>query len=153
MTATRPFTARQRSCHAPLTLLLLPASQLFARQAVCQLVRQRSSLVAFILWFFAVCPFYSSPFLFIFWPFSINRKWAFVPATSSGVFREGWVQEGGVRVKGNGQRWQSLCKVAFNMFTTKHFRLLAPRRLMGFPLSPSLSLYLRLVLRVLLHDF
>lgn len=67
-------------------------------------------------------------------------------AESSG---RGVVQEGGGRVKGNGQRWQSLCKVAFNMFTTKHFRLLVPRRLMGYPLS----LYLALFLRVLLHDF
>lgn len=92
--------------HSPSTLpplLLFPALQLFARQSVCQLVRQRSSLVAFILWFFAVCPFYSSPFLFLFFlPFSINRKWAFVLATSSEQSPQGgvWCK----KVGGSGER-------------------------------------------------
>lgn len=51
------------------------------RLSVCPFVS--SSLVAFILCFFAVCPFRSAPFCISFpsLPFSINRKWAFVLAT------------------------------------------------------------------------
>lgn len=146
MTATRPFTARQRSCHAPAP----PAATLSCLAAVCSSVclsARQAALVTRRIYFMVFCrlPFLLFPISLPFLLALFNKsQMGICPcykqrAESSG---RGVVQEGGGRVKGNGQRWQSLCKVAFNMFTTKHFRLLVPRRLMGYPLSLSHSISL-----------
>lgn len=143
MTATRPFTARQRSSHAPAP----PAATLSCLAAVCSSVclsARQAALVTRRIYFMVFCclPFLLFPISLPFFLALFNKsQMGICPcykqrAESSG---RGVVQEGGGRVKGNGQRWQSLCKVAFNMFTTKHFRLLVPRRLMGCPLSLTLS--------------
>lgn len=146
MTATRPFTARQRSSHAPAP----PAATLSCLAAVCSSVclsARQAALVTRRIYFMVFCrlPFLLFPISLPFFLALFNKsQMGICPcykqrAESSG---KGVVQEGGGRVKGNGQRWQSLCKVAFNMFTTKHFRLLVPRRLMGYPLSLSHSISL-----------
>lgn len=144
MTATRPFTARQRS---PRCSSCLPCSCLLVSLFVSSSGSARHSshlFYGFLPFALFTPPHFSSFFLDLF----NKSQMGICPcykqrAESSG---RGLVQEGGGRVKGNGQRWQSLCKVAFNMFTTKHFRLLVPRRLMGslslsltLTLSPSLS--------------